>query len=339
MTQEEFESKYVNKIICSDALSTLKEIPDECINCCITSPPYWGLRDYKVKEQIGLEKTPEEYVSKLTNIFEEVKRILKKDGTLWLNLGDSYAGGGRGCNTPKQRSNKGTQDMPDSIVPAGLKTKDLCGIPWRVAFALQEKGWWLRQDIIWSKPDPMPESVTDRCTKSHEYLFLLSKSAKYYYDHEAIKEDSVDDESYKGRKFRGRKQILDADVLPNKGNGIHAFDRIEIGQLYEKRNRRSVWTISVDTGNGIHFAVFPEQLIEPCILAGCPEGGITIDVFMGSGTVAKVAAKNRRNYIGIELNPKFVEIARQKATEGEVGVSFKELQQGQIPLFPCAKQE
>jgi len=269
-------------VLVGDVRETLQTLPDKSVCTCVTSPPYFGLRDYGNDKQIGLEQTPEEYVSALVDVFREVKRVLRDDGTLWLNLGDSYAGSGRG---PSGINGIGGQEKrqgfhsPSVTIPDGLKPKDLIGIPWRVAFALQADGWYLRQDIIWHKPNPMPESVTDRCTKAHEYVFLLSKSAQYYYDHEAIKEPSVDLE---------------------KSVGKRSFDGT--------RNKRSVWTITTKTYNGAHFATFPPDLIEPCILAGAPVGGVVLDAFGGSGTTAEVALTNNRAAIICELNPQYAKL-------------------------------
>jgi len=239
-----------NQTIMGDTLTVLKTLPDELVDCVVTSPPYWGLRDYGMEGQIGLEKTPEEYVAKMVEIFGELKRVLKKEGTCWLNLGDSYNGSGH--NT--------------------LKPKDLVGIPWRVAFALQADGWWLRQDIIWAKPNPMPESVTDRCTKAHEYIFLLTKSARYYFDNEAIKEQSIDLESFSGRRLRNAGKMDSVDSANYKFHGSVGDDeKLKSGQKYETRNKRSVWTVNTKPYAEAHFATFPEALIEPMIKAGCPE--------------------------------------------------------------------
>lgn len=280
------------------------------------------LQKYFEPIELGLEKTPEEYVEKLVVIFREVKRVLRPDGTLFLNLGDSYL----------NRAYPHYTNMPP--ISQVLKPKDLCGIPWRVALALQADGWWLRQDIIWNKPNPMPESVTDRCTKSHEYIFLLAKSARYYYDHEAIKEDSVDEESYSGRRFRGAKAIIQANARPFHRPNTLEYGKKGDGKTYEKRNKRSVWTVTVDTGNGIHFAIFPEDLIVDCIKAGCPKDGVVLDCFAGSCTTGRVAAKLGRNYICIELNPKYIdEIGQYNIDEAETGVSIREQLQGQKPLF------
>ena len=284
-------------ILQGNCLDTLQTLDSESIDCCITSPPYWGLRDYGEGEQLGLEKTPEEYVANMVKVFSEVKRVLKPDGTLWLNLGDSYAGGGRGCETPKQQTNKGTVDMPKSIVPPGLKTKDLVGIPWMTAFALRADGWWLRQDIIWHKPNPMPESVRDRCTKAHEYIFLMSKSQKYYCDMEAIKEDC---------DWNGKSGAKNYD-WDNDGR-THNPDQ----QEQTSRNKRSVWTVTTKPYSEAHFATYPEELITPCVLAGCPEGGTILDPFFGAGTTGVVAEKWGRNCIGIELNPDYIKISDKR---------------------------
>ena len=328
-----------DKIICGDSLEVLKTLESESVDCIITSPPYWGLRDYGVKGQLGLEKTPEEYVNKLVKIFREAKRALKKEGTLWLNLGDSYAvsqqGGQKSKAGDKSFTNKGTFGMEKtSRIPAGLKQKDLCGIPWRVAFALQADGWYLRQDIIWAKPNPMPESVTDRCTKSHEYVFLLAKSQKYYFDNEAIKEKGSDETP--ARLLRGvsdsHKNINGAPGQtpqnmnkPRKNytkemggggtsfNGHSGYFKAD-GTLISDgmRNKRSVWTITTKPYKEAHFATFPQDLIIPMIKAGCPEKGIVLDPFMGSGTTAITARTLSRYYLGIELNPEYIKLAEDR---------------------------
>lgn len=316
----------INRIVCSDVLDYLRSLPDGCVNTCVTSPPYWGLRDYGVDGQLGLEATPDEYVTKMVDVFAEVRRVLRKDGTLWLNLGDSYATGGMSNPSSKSTLGGGKDRGASSYlisrnIPDGLKHKDLVGIPWRVAFALQSDGWYLRSDIIWHKPNPMPESVTDRCTKAHEYIFLLSKSAKYYYDNEAIKEEAVDEESYKGRRFRGPKSIYLNNAIPSSMNH-QSFDKGKnelAGKTYEKVNKRSVWTVTVKPFNESHFATFPPNLIEPCIKAGCPEGGIVLDPFMGAGTTALVATGLGRNWLGCELNPEYVAIAERRLNN-EVGI-------------------
>ena len=307
----------LNKIYNMDCLKGLKQLPDNSINCCVTSPPYWGLRDYGVEGQLGLEPTPEEYVAKMVEVFREVKRVLRDDGTLWLNLGDCYNGsGGAGGDYNKGGLKEGQPKYPGRKV-ATLKPKDLVGIPWMVAFALRADGWYLRQDIIWHKPNCMPESVKDRCTKAHEYIFLLSKSKKYYYDNEAIKEP------VKEISIRRAEYGWDCDRPSTKnasmnGEGIHTK---KMGTRFvnpDGRNKRSVWTVTTKPFKGAHFAVFPEDLIEPCILAGCPEGGIVLDPFMGSGTTAVVALKHNRNYIGIELNPEYIKIAEKRVSECDV---------------------
>jgi DNA modification methylase len=270
------------KIIPGDCLEVLKTLPAESVHCCVTSPPYWGLRDYGVDGQIGLEKTPELFVSKMVEVFREVKRVLRDDGTLWLNLGDSYAGGGnyRGIDSEatlsdKQRSNRGARGLSQALggkVPDGMKAKDLCGIPWLVAFALRADGWYLRSDIIWHKPNPMPESVTDRPTKSHEYIFLLTKSPKYYYDAEAVKEPVSDTPGAQAwrRIFDPTKQGKEAIL---KDAGIKGGNDGRRDPNATSRNKRSVWTVATAPFSGAHFATFPPKLIEPCILAGTSEQG------------------------------------------------------------------
>ncbi len=313
---------YTNTIINKDALEGVKMLPDESIDSVVTSPPYFGLRDYGIEGQIGLEETPEEYTDKIVSLFREIKRVLKKEGTVWLNLGDSYAqSGGSGKGEYQARHTRfgkvidqGTAQTPRKAM-GNLKPKDLIGIPWRVAFALQADGWYLRQDIIWAKPNPMPESVKDRCTKSHEYIFLLSKSPKYYYDAESIKEDSIDPESFTGVRPRNPQKINQYATIRAEYRNFHKLN----GQIYEKKNKRSVWTVNTHSYKEAHFATYPPQLIKPCILAGCPEGGTVLDPFMGSGTTAVVARKLNRNYIGIELNPEYVRLA-EKRIYNEIGL-------------------
>lgn len=349
-----------------NALEVLRTLPSASVQTCITSPPYYGLRDYgtakweggdvkcdhlrggetwvngcsraagskqiekvecskcgaiRVDDQIGLEETPAEYIARLVEIFEEVRRILKKDGTLWLNLGDSYAGSwgaqSRGNKTGELKatlegssmltarqinaSPKGTKIGSLKNTP-GLKPKDLIGIPWRVAFALQAAGWWLRSDIIWSKPNPMPESVKDRPTRCHEYIFLLSKSERYQYDAAAIQEPTV--------TFDDSKRDRNSSRLNNTPG------RKPMGGLvrndYEMRNKRSVWTVATQNFKEAHFATFPEKLVEPCIFAGAREKDVVLDPFAGSGTVGRVALRHRRSFIGVELNPEYIEIARRR---------------------------
>jgi DNA modification methylase len=318
------EARMTAKILVGDVTTRLNDIPDASVQCVVTSPPYWGLRDYGHDEQIGLESTPEDYVARMVEVFREVRRVLVDDGTLWLNLGDSYANNGVkdaslvGGFTGKRirAGSKGTMDSRPRSIPEGLKPKDLVGIPWRVAFALQADGWWLRQDIIWHKPNPMPESVTDRCTKAHEYIFLLSKSARYHYDHEAIQEpiseaNRLHYDKYAATPSRSTtKQFLDRNDLGNTGTHC-GFSKP--GITY--RNRRSVWTITTKPFKGAHFAVMPEALVEPCILAGSKPNDLILDPFAGSATVGVVALKHNRNFIGIELNPNYAEIARDRLTK------------------------
>ena len=296
-----------------DCLQSLRDMPDQSIHCCVTSPPYFGLRDYGVDGQIGLEQTPDQYIAKLVEVFREVRRVLADNGTLWLNIGDSYAANGRsGLNTgwaerTKEYAGGGHRAEPsrhrgEKRVPDGLKQKDLIGIPWMLAFALRADGWYLRQDIIWHKPNPMPESVRDRCTKAHEYIFLLSKSERYFFDSEAMKEPAVSE------KPAGNKRHKYADAY-NAGTseehrtkaGLLALTGVE----WETRNRRSVWTVATKPYKGAHFATFPPALIEPCILAGCPEGGTVLDPFGGSGTTAGVALAHGRNAVLCELNEEY----------------------------------
>ncbi len=295
-----------------DSLEVLKNLKTESVNMCVTSPPYFGLRDYGVEGQIGLESTIKEYVQRLTRIFEEVRRVLKKDGTLWLNIGDSYNGSGKTGGKGKQQSNKGSLGRPDNRKGFnGLKQKDLIGIPWRVAFALQSNDWYLRQDIIWDKPNVMPESVKDRCTKAHEYIFLLSKSRRYYYDYKAIKEPAkwerwgkqTDVKGY----IKGTTETLGKDT---RGKPVD-MDSLE-ERRKQGRNKRSVWHVPSKPFKGAHFAVFPPALIEPCILAGCPENGTVLDPFFGSGTTGEVCILKNRFFIGIELNSNYCEIAKNR---------------------------
>jgi len=298
-------------ILHGNCLDKLKELEANSVDCCVTSPPYWGLRDYGVEGQFGLEKTPEEYVDKMVQVFKEVRRVLKDEATIWLNLGDSYATGNGAKNTlsAKQNSNKGSLTNGRKQV-SGLKHKDLVGIPWRVAFALRQDGWYLRQDIIWHKPNPMPESVKDRCTKAHEYIFLLSKSAKYYFDNESIKEPAV--------YTRRRTNITRGQGYGKaKGMGSKSPDRDGGFEcLNGKKNRRSVWTVIAKPFRGAHFATFPQSLVEPCILAGCPKGGVVLDPFFGAGTTGLVAKKHNRNFIGIEMNEEYVKIAEKRISHG-----------------------
>jgi site-specific DNA-methyltransferase (adenine-specific) len=298
------------RIETGDCLEVLRGMDAAIVNCCVTSPPYFGLRDYGHEGQIGLEPTPDAYVAKMVEVFREVRRVLRDDGTLWLNLGDSYASTGDGSKPQTglrvQPSNEVSQSRPK--MADGLKPKDLIGIPWRVAFALQADGWYLRQDIIWAKPNPMPESVQDRCTKAHEYIFLLSKSARYYYDAKAIAEESVAPDRARGSDEKTPK---DATDFLRTRSGLHKAN----GNTYPTRNRRSVWTVATRPYAEAHFATFPPDLIRPCILAGCPVGGTVLDPFGGSGTTGMVAEEEGRNSVLIELNPEYVKLARRRTAQ------------------------
>jgi len=398
----------MGEILVGDARETLATLPAESIHCCVTSPPYWGLRDYGEPGQLGLEPTPEEYVQRLVGIFREVRRVLRGDGTLWLNLGDSYAtsgvagpqrdasgglGGGRDLGTRGEHGSSITSAGINRAIPRGLKPKDLVGIPWRVAFALQADGWYLRSDIIWSKPNPMPESVTDRPTKAHEYLFLLSRSPRYFYDADAVREASdATGPTWEERKAAG--EPVRHGLASAAACGAGGFAANPAG-----RNRRSVWTIATQPFPGAHFAVMPPALVRPCVLAGtsargvCPECGApwgrvvertpmvvapsgraakmgeygrictsgtmtqapttrttgwaptcahtadpipatVLDPFAGAGTVPLVAAENGRGYIGIELNPEYAEMARERIRlRGKTPVA-DEVEPGQESLFP-----
>ena len=302
----------MDKIITGNAIEVLKELPDCSADCCITSPPYLGLRDYGVSGQLGLENSVEAYINRLTDIFREVRRVLKNDGTLWLNIGDSYVSSNSEYNN--------------------CKRKDLIGVPWLLAFALRDDGWYLRQDIIWEKPNAMPESVKDRCTKSHEYIFLFSKQSKYYFDYEAIKEPAV---GFNNIVPAGSKGTLRPNSRLRKGNSrtFRGGGVYTKGQSFNNsaeimreshgnnenmtglRNKRSVWTVATQGYKEAHFATFPEKLIEPCVLAGSRDGGIILDPFIGSGTTAVVAKKHNRGFIGIELNPEYAEMARRRLEE------------------------
>lgn len=299
-------------VLIGDAVTRLHDLESNSVQCIVTSPPYYGLRDYGVDGQLGLESTPDEYVSKLVSVFREARRVLRDDGALWLNLGDSYAAnrtyqvqstkGGTKHGTAQAAQGRG------SVVPDGLKSKDLIGIPWRVAFALQADGWYLRQDIIWHKLNPMPESVKDRCTKSHEYLFLLTKSPKYYFDVESIKEPAVK----KPMKMQASQEAVSAKSNGPMARGAEGFNHqfADPDRLWAAdglRNKRDVWSMAARPFRGAHFATFPPDLVEPCVKAGCPKGGIVLDIFNGSGTTGMVALKFGRSYIGIELNRATIE--------------------------------
>lgn len=354
----------LDTIHCGDALIVLRTLPDESVNCAVTSPPYFGLRDYGVSGQIGLERTPSQYVAMLTAVFEEVRRVLRTDGTLWLNLGDSYASGkgqsgsqgaehqearnknqrslNRGYQTTGGKGQTRSVDDRAMLREEGLQPKGLIGIPWRVAFALQDAGWILRSDIIWSKGNPMPESVTDRPTKAHEYVFLLAKSPRYHYDQDAIREPFSDetlprmlrgvsdqhkwangaDGQSQHTMSRDRANVRKHDATTHGSNGTgfqghSGYLKADGTPLVNPlgRNKRTVWTINTVAFSDAHFATFPPKLIEPMILAGCPVGGVVLDPFMSSGTTALVARQLGRHYVGIELNPEYVAIAEKRLAQ------------------------
>ncbi len=374
------------EVIIGDNRQALKELPDASVQTVVTSPPYWGLRDYgtanwtggdescehikdpsKTKKfgndefnknrpsreatklpgyyykdlcescgaifednQIGLEQSPDDFIEQLCIVFDEVWRVLKDDGTIWVNLGDSYSAMRDSKASPDSlRTGEGTRvgsaanRNPENLRKAGLKHKDLVGIPWRFAFAMQARGWYLRSDIIWHKPNPMPESVTDRPTKSHEYIFLMTKSPRYYYDHEAIKEDAIWAEEKRAGKGRLH---YDGKRQGEKGTGQENFVSI-----VDKKNKRSVWQVNVKGYKEAHFATYPTELIEPCILAGSKEGDTVLDPFSGSGTTGEVALKHGRNYIGLELNPEYAAISEKRITDA-VGM-FAELEMRNATLF------
>lgn len=431
----------MEKVLVGDCIDKLKELPDESVNCVVTSPPYYGLRDYgtgewvggdpncphrrtskysdktitghaqeelkgnvgdaiyktvcplcgavRIDKQIGLEETPEDYINRLVAVFRECKRVLKDDGTLWLNIGDSYCGtGDKGdYKDPKYANGRNGQTIARNRKVIGCKQKDLIGIPWMLAFALRNDGWYLRQDIIWHKPNPMPESVKDRCVKSHEYIFLLSKKSKYYFDYEAIQEEAKSESlkrykyvfnqgkqqesfrpdgvtntmglktpHFKSRnkeddfvvpiKFGGKKYGDNDDPhfatksgkewhpqhknIQYKGQQNHSMHERraegEPDEEYMVRNKRDVWSVATQAVKEAHFATFPEKLIEPCILAGCPMGGVVLDPFCGSGTTGIVSVRNERNFIGIELNPEYADMSVRRID--------KEKQQGiQVSLW------
>lgn len=310
------------RLLIGDCRGRLRELPAGSVHTCVTSPPYFGLRDYGMEGQIGLEDTPDAFVQQMVEVFREVRRVLRDDGTLWLNLGDSYASRPNG-SIGKESRLEGAYTSHDEFrrahglrkpgVPAGLKHKDLIGIPWRVAFALQADGWWLRQDIIWAKPNPMPESVKDRCTKAHEYVFLLSKSGRYHYDAEAIQEAASGEAPGNKQATKGGRAYDDGAAEHRTAANLH-----NIGAR-DTRNRRSVWTVATQPFKEAHFATYPPELIEPCILAGCPEGGVVLDPFGGAGTTGLVADRLQRDAILIEMNPAYAEIAR-KRLQGDAGM-------------------
>ncbi len=347
------------EILQGDVRETLRALETGSVQTCVTSPPYFGLRDYGVSGQIGLEPTPAEYVEQMVAVFREVRRVLRDDGTLWLNLGDSYASGGGTGSQGSRGERFDRRHTRETLMPVrkwpheAIKPKDLIGIPWRVAFALQQDGWYLRQDIIWHKSNPMPESVRDRCTKAHEYVFLLSKSERYYWDAEAMQEPANLTGKGNANGFRGGAYINNspfdnaaggnrtqkgnvgtrskrdsfkrdgskrAEVIPGQSVGTHRPDRPESEYDVFTRNRRSVWTVATRPYKGAHFATFPPALIEPCVLAGAPFDGLVLDPFTGSGTTAAVALQHGRRFIGCELNPDYIKLAEARIAAAEAEV-------------------
>jgi DNA modification methylase len=303
------------RIIQGDCIETLKQFEEQSVNTCITSPPYWGLRDYGETDQLGLEDTPEEFVDNLVKVFREVKRVLRDDGTVWLNLGDSYAGNNSRASNNGRAGFGNKREGVFTKSGKGLKPKDLVGIPWRAALALQADGWYLRQDIIWHKPNPMPESVRDRCTKAHEYIFLLSKSPKYYFDNKAIKEDSIYAPNKTYEKERAKGYYKGKWSNPEKGSRHDGSFKA----IRDKKNKRSVWKVPTKGYKEAHFATYPTALIEPCVLAGCPIDGVVLDPFAGSGTTGIVAANNSRNAVLLELNKEYIDIAERRIN-AEAGI-------------------
>lgn len=305
----------IDKIYQGDSLEVLKTFEDNSIDCCVTSPPYYALRDYGVDGQIGLEDSPEEYIERLTEVFMEVNRVLKPNGTLWLNIGDSYNGNKVGNTEVVKNKKVSESNYFHKKLWSGAKPKDLIGIPWMLAFSLRNAGWYLRQDIIWHKPNPMPESVKDRCTKSHEYIFLMTKSQKYYFDYEAIQEQANPNYISKNIRYGGNKNGDNNDhhFQIYSGNAYEPKKKDKIqGGMYSARNKRDVWSINVKPNKEAHFATYPPELVSNCILAGCPEGGVVLDPFIGSGTTGIVANKLGRHYVGIELNPEYVKLAERR---------------------------
>jgi site-specific DNA-methyltransferase (adenine-specific) len=302
------------EILVGNCLEKLNELPENSIHCCVTSPPYFALRNYQNDEQIGQEETPEEFVENLVEVFRGVKRVLRDDGTLWLNIGDTYSRGNRGkvvppagvAATKNDDIKYGDLETPKLNSHLTIKQKDLIGIPWRVAFALQADGWYLRSEIIWHKPNPMPESVKDRPTRAHEQIFLLTKNEKYYYDAESIKTES---------KPSGTRQTPHKRTTQDweDGSGLQAHGGFD--KEYTKANKRDVWSVPVKSYPGAHFATYPTELIEPCVLAGCPVDGTVIDPFSGAATTGVVACQKNRNYIGIELNPEYAKLSEDRLSK------------------------
>jgi site-specific DNA-methyltransferase (adenine-specific) len=326
-----------HRILVGDCIDMMRALPDRSVHTCVTSPPYFGLRDYGVDGQIGLEETPAEFIARLVEVFREVRRVLRDDGTAWVNMGDSYAGSwgahgrddmGVGVSTISQRQVMASQRKAKATTHAEYKPKDLMGMPWRLAFALQDDGWYLRQDIIWNKPNPMPESTRDRCTKAHEYIFLLSKSRRYHCDMGAIREPAIYGATPTGVGFghgfdkvvkhRTQRDSFQRDgskreqPIPGQSKGTHRPDREQSSWDVMTRNKRSVWTVATHSFKGAHFATFPPDLIRPCVLAGAPRGGVVLDPFGGAGTTSLVAMQEGRKSILCELNPDYAAMAERR---------------------------
>ena len=310
-------------IINRDALYALRELPEESVHCCVTSPPYYALRDYGLDMQIGREDTPEQYIDRLTEVFRELRRVLRSDGTLWLNIADTYCGtGNKGYHAdPKNPKGRNGQQIARNNRVSGCKQKDLIGIPWLLAFALRADGWYLRSDIIWQKENPMPESVKDRLSRCYEHIFLFSKSRKYFFDYKAISEPIAP--ATAERLKRGMKggnkygKPVPGQPQPQSINRPREHGEIKDADINPLRNKRDVWKINTVPFKGGHYAAYPPKLVETCLLAGCPEGGIVLDPFMGSGTTGMVASQMGRHFIGIELNPAYTELA-YKRIGGEI---------------------
>ena len=304
-----------DRILCGDALEMLRTLPDNSVHCCVTSPPYYALRDYGVDGQIGREDTPAQYVARLTDVFSEVRRVLRPSGTLWLNIADTYAGKGNQGDSvdPKYPNGRTGQTVAINRRVEGCKAKDMIGIPWMLAFALRDSGWYLRSDIIWMKANPMPESCKDRPSSCYEHVFLLTKSRSYYYDAAAIAEPVAESTPMRMRRKFGKNKY--SAGIPGQAHQ-HLNDYRPNGYAEEDipllRNKRDVWQINSVPYKGAHFAAYPPKLVETCLLAGCPQDGIVLDPFLGSGTTAAVAKQMGRHYIGIELNPDYCELAKQR---------------------------
>lgn len=304
-----------DRILCGDALEMLRTLPDNSVHCCVTSPPYYALRDYGVDGQIGREDTPAQYVARLTDVFSEVRRVLRPSGTLWLNIADTYAGKGNQGDSvdPKYPNGRTGQTVAINRRVEGCKAKDMIGIPWMLAFALRDSGWYLRSDIIWMKANPMPESCKDRPSRCYEHVFLLTKSRSYYYDAAAIAEPVAESTPMRMRRKFGKNKY--SAGIPGQAHQ-HLNDYRPNGYAEEDipllRNKRDVWQINSVPYKSAHFAAYPPKLVETCLLAGCPQDGIVLDPFLGSGTTAAVAKQMGRHYIGIELNPDYCELAKQR---------------------------